>query len=41
VVGYSEAARLVRGGHQAEQQLRTKIVEGSEAEFVDEDGVVA
>ena len=41
VAGHAESAAFVGGGDEPEQQLGAGVVEGGEADFVDEDEVVA
>src|SRR3979409_536059 len=41
MAGYTQAATRVRGGHETDKQWRAGVVEGSEAELVDQNKVVA
>src|SRR6266849_2164795 len=41
MAGYTQAAALVGGGHETEQQLRAGVVERCEPELVDQNQLVA
>ena len=41
MTGHAQAATLVRGGHETKQQLGTGVIEGSKAQLVDQNQVVA